>query len=117
MMEIWRDEHRIVAEEPPTQNRFKLKKRRFAYDNSLADLTPYLRERGVGIINASPTGMGLLTSRGAPAWHPASKAIIEGCRKAVEYCEARGIDLMKLAIQYSCSTRGRPEHRDPLVGS
>jgi L-galactose dehydrogenase len=134
-------------------------------DNSLADLTPYLRERGVGIINASPTGMGLLTSRGAPAWHPASKAIVEGCRKAVEYCEARGIDIMKLAIQYSCShadvsttlvstarpqsildniayaeepmdeglvaevlgvlkpiqrfnfTRGRPEHRDPLVGS
>jgi L-galactose dehydrogenase len=134
-------------------------------DNSLVDLIPYLREKGVGIINASPTGMGLLTQRGAPAWHPASKAIIEGCRKAVEHCKANGCDMVKLAIQYSCShpeiattlvstarpqnildniayveepiderlvaevleilkpihrfnfTRGRPEHRDLLLGS
>jgi aryl-alcohol dehydrogenase-like predicted oxidoreductase len=49
-------------------------------DNSLADLIPYLKEKGVGI-NASPTGMGLLTSWGTPAWHPASKAIIEVAAK------------------------------------
>jgi L-galactose dehydrogenase len=72
-------------------------------DNSLADLIPYLKEKGVGIINASPTGMGLLTPRGAPAWHPASKPIVEGCRKAVDHCQAKGIDIVKLAIQYSCS--------------
>jgi aryl-alcohol dehydrogenase-like predicted oxidoreductase len=72
-------------------------------DNSLADLIPYLKEKGVGIINASPTGMGLLTPRGAPEWHPASKTIVEGCRKAVALCGARGIDIVKLAVQYSCS--------------
>lgn len=72
-------------------------------DNSLADLIPYLKEKGVGIINASPTGMGLLTTRGTPAWHPASKTIIECCRKAVEHCEAKGVDIVKLAVQYSCS--------------
>ena len=72
-------------------------------DDSLADLIPYLKEKGVGIINASPTGMGLLTPRGAPAWHPAGEAIIEGCRKAVEHCEAKGINIVKLAIQYACS--------------
>ncbi|MBV9998508.1 MAG: aldo/keto reductase [Verrucomicrobia bacterium] len=134
-------------------------------DDSLTDLIPYLKEKGVGIINASPTGMGLLTPQGPPAWHPASKAIVEGCRKTVEWCRAKGIDIIKLAVQYSCShpdiattlvgtaqpdairaniayvdepmdngllaevlevlkpihrfnfTRGRPEHRDPLVGS
>jgi L-galactose dehydrogenase len=72
-------------------------------DNSLADLIPYLKEKGVAIINASPTGMGLLTPRGTPAWHPASKTIIERCRKAVEHCEAKGVDIVKLAVQYSCS--------------
>jgi L-galactose dehydrogenase len=88
-------------------------------DSSLAGLIPYLKEKGVGIINASPTGMGLLTTRGAPKWHPASKMIIKGCRKAVEFCEAKGIDIVKLAVQYSCShpniattlvSTARPKH-------
>ena len=43
-------------------------------DTSLESLIPGLKAKGVGIINASPTGMGLLTLRGAPAWHPASTA-------------------------------------------
>jgi L-galactose dehydrogenase len=72
-------------------------------DDSLADLIPYFKKKNVGIINASPTGMGLLTPRGVPAWHPASQAIIDGCRKAVEHCQAKGVDIVKLAIQYSCS--------------
>jgi L-galactose dehydrogenase len=72
-------------------------------DDSLVDLIPYAKEKGVGLINASPTGMGLLTTRGAPAWHPAGQTIINGCRQAVEYCTARGIDIVKLAIQFSCS--------------
>jgi L-galactose dehydrogenase len=72
-------------------------------DNSFADLIPYLKEKGVGIINASPTGMGLLTPRGAPGWHPAGETIVDGCRKAVDYCVAKGIDIVKLAVQYSCS--------------
>jgi L-galactose dehydrogenase len=72
-------------------------------DNSLADLIPYLQAKGVGIINASPTGMGLLTTRGVPAWHPAGKTVVDGCRKAVDYCTKRGVDIVKLAVQYSCS--------------
>jgi len=72
-------------------------------DTSLVDLIPYFTEKGVGIINASPTGMGLLTARGVPNWHPASKTIIEGCRKAVELCATKGIDIVKLAVQYACS--------------
>ncbi|MEA3205104.1 MAG: hypothetical protein QOG92_725 [Verrucomicrobiota bacterium] len=94
-------------------------------DVSLASLVPYFKERSVGIINASPTGMGLLTTRGAPAWHPASKTIVDGCRKAVEYCSAKGVDIVKLAIQYSCShpdlattlvSTARPENiRDNLA--
>ena len=71
-------------------------------DDSLLGLIPYLTEKGIGIINASPTGMGLLTPQGASAWHPASKVIIDGCKKAVDYCQKRGIDIVKVAIQFAC---------------
>ena len=83
-------------------------------DTSLEDLIPYCKERGVGIINASPTGMGLLTSRGAPAWHPASAEIQQGCRKAVQHCEARGVDIVKLAVQFCVAN---PDIATTLVGT
>lgn len=75
-------------------------------DSSLGDLVPYFQERGVGVINASPTGMGLLTERGVPDWHPAPRAMIEGAQRAVKYCQAEGLDIVKLAVQYSVSHPG-----------
>jgi L-galactose dehydrogenase len=83
-------------------------------DTSLEDLIPYLSDKGVGIINASPAGMGLLTERGAPAWHPASEALKAGCRRAVAYCKERGENIVKLAVQYSCA---HPGIATTLVGS
>ena len=83
-------------------------------DDSLLRLLPYLMGKGVGVINASPTGMGLLTPQGAPAWHPASKVIVDGCRKAVEYCQRRGIDIVKVAIQFACS---QPDIATTLVST
>lgn len=83
-------------------------------DTSLADLLPYFKEKGVGIINASPTGMGLLTPQGAPGWHPASEALKEGCRKAVEHCKARGADIVKLAVQFCAAN---PDIATTLVGT
>lgn len=83
-------------------------------DTSLEELIPYFKEKGVGIINASPTGMGLLTQRGAPEWHPASEAIKAGCKKAVDHCKARGVDIVKLAVQFCCA---HPDIATTLVGS
>lgn len=72
-------------------------------DTSLVGILPALESRGVGVINASPTGMGLLTPQGAPAWHPAGAAIRAGCARAVEFCKERGIDIVRLAIAFSCA--------------
>jgi len=83
-------------------------------DTSLADLLPYCQEKGVGVINASPTGMGLLTERGAPSWHPASKTIQEVCAKAVQHCQAKGEDIVKLAVQFCCTN---PDIATTLVGT
>lgn len=83
-------------------------------DDSLTSQLPLCRERGIGVINASPTGMGLLTERGAPAWHPAPAAIQQGCRRAVEFCRAQGVDIVKLAVQFSIS---HPQIATTLVGT
>jgi len=83
-------------------------------DDSLTRLLPLCQARAVGVINAAPTGMGLLTARGAPDWHPASPAILQGCRRAVEFCESRGINIVKLAVQFSLA---HPQFTTTLIGT
>ena len=72
-------------------------------DDKLADFLDYFEAKGVGVINASPFSMGLLTRRGVPSWHPAPAALVEACRKAVEHCRAKGCAIEELAIRYSVS--------------
>lgn len=72
-------------------------------DDKLTDYLDYFESKGVGIINASPLSMGLLTKRGAPDWHPAPKPLMDACRKAAQHCEAKGCEIEKLAMQYSVS--------------
>ncbi|NBD28046.1 aldo/keto reductase [Paenibacillus glycinis] len=70
-------------------------------DTSLLGLLPLLEANGIGLVNASPLSMGLLGTRGAPDWHPASRLVKETCMKAAEYCAAQGTDIAKLAVQFS----------------
>jgi L-galactose dehydrogenase len=83
-------------------------------DTALGDHIPRLKERGVGIISASPLGMGLLSNRGAPSWHPAPQELKEVCARAAAHCKARGASIEKLAVQYSLSN---PDITTTLVGS
>ena len=70
-------------------------------DDALVDYLPFFEERGIGVINASPLSMGLLSSRGVPDWHPAPQPLVEACRRAAEYCREVGYPIEKLAVQYS----------------
>lgn len=70
-------------------------------DTALAAELPWLRAQGVGVINASPLGMGLLTEHGPPAWHPADADLRAACRRAWEHCRARGADLSGLALRFA----------------
>lgn len=83
-------------------------------DTSLEMLIPQLKTRQIGIINASPTGMGLLTARGAPGWHPAPEPVQSTCRRAVAHCRSKGVDIVQLAIQFSCAN---PDIATTLVGT
>ena len=83
-------------------------------DTSLDSLVPYLSAKQAGIINASPTGMGLLTERGVPLWHPGTPAMVAGARRAVDYCKSVGADIVKLAVQFCIAY---PGIATTLVGS
>ncbi len=76
-------------------------------DELLLDYLDFFEARGIGVINASPFSMGLLSQRGAPAWHPAPESLKEACRKAADYCTSKGYPIEKLAIQYSTSLNPR----------
>ena len=72
-------------------------------DDKLVDFLDYFESKGIGVINASPLSMGLLSNRGVPDWHPAPKALVEACRQATEYCGKKGYPIEKLAMQFSVS--------------
>ena len=72
-------------------------------DDALTDYLDFFEQRGIGVINASPLSMGLLSQRGVPDWHPAPKALVEACQRAAEHCKAKGYPIEKLAVQFSVS--------------
>ena len=76
-------------------------------DTLLADYLGFFEQHHVGVINASPLSMGLLSQRGTPDWHPASKELKEACAKAAAYCQEKGYPIEKLAIQFSTSLNPR----------
>ena len=76
-------------------------------DTLLADYLGFFEMHGVGVVNASPLSMGLLSQRGAPAWHPASKDLKDACHQAAVYCQERGYEIEQLAMQFSTSMNPR----------
>lgn len=72
-------------------------------DDALTDYLDYFEEKEIGVINASPFSMGLLTGRGAPDWHPAPKPLQDLCKKAAQYCKEHGKAIEQLAVKYAVS--------------
>ncbi|MFQ5795812.1 MAG: aldo/keto reductase [Candidatus Bipolaricaulia bacterium] len=71
-------------------------------DTSMDDvLTPVAKRNDIGLINASPLHMGVLTELGAPDWHPAPKKVVEVGRQVAHYCRSRGVDIAELALQFT----------------
>jgi L-galactose dehydrogenase len=63
-------------------------------------LRPFIEPRGIGLINASPLCMGILTSGGPPPWHPAASELIEAGRGFVRMCEQQGVRPTDIALQF-----------------
>ena len=81
----------------------------------LADeLVPYLKAKGVGIMNAGPFAARLLTNAPLPPLHKEPQTVKDACRRAAEHCAKHGVDIAQLAIQFSIA---HPDITTTVAGS
>lgn len=63
-------------------------------------LAQFAKERGIGLLNASPLHMGILTEQGGPQWRPAPPGVRSAVRKALELCRSHGVNLSDIALRF-----------------
>lgn len=90
-------------------NQYTLQNTRFA-DETI----PYLKEKGVGVINAGPFSARLLTQAPLPKWLKEPEEVKIAARLASEHCARRGVDIAKLALQFSLA---HPDITTTVAGS
>jgi len=90
-------------------NQYTLQNTRFA-----DEILPLLKSRGVGAMNAGPFSARLLTNAPLPAWLKEPAPVKAAARRAAELCAARGSDIAKLALQFSCA---HPDIATTVAGS
>ena len=76
-------------------------------------LTPFVQEQGIGLINASPVHLRILTETGAPEWHLASEDVKEAGRKIAALCREHGVNVSDVAIRFAAN---HPYAATTLVG-
>jgi aryl-alcohol dehydrogenase-like predicted oxidoreductase len=77
-------------------NQYTLQNTRFA-----DEIVPYLKAKGVGAMNAGPFSARLLTNAPLPAWLKEPEEVKAAARKAAAHCASKGVDIAKLAVQFS----------------
>ena len=65
------------------------------------EVVPYLKSKGVGAMNAGPFSARLLTNAPLPAWLKEPEEVKAAARRAAAHCASKGIDISKLALQFS----------------
>ncbi len=90
-------------------NQYTLQNTRFA-DESV----PYLKAKSVGVMNAGPFSARLLTNAPLPAWLKEPEAVKDAARRAAAHCAKQGVDIAKLAVQFSCA---HPDIATTVAGS
>ncbi len=90
-------------------NQYTLQNTRFADET-----VPYLKSKGIGVMNAGPFSARLLTNAPLPAWLKEPEAVKAAARRAAERCAARGVDIAKLALQFSLAN---PDIATTVAGS
>ncbi len=82
-------------------NQYTLQNTRFA-----DEMVPYLKSRGVGVMSAGPFSARLLTNAPLPAWLKEPEEVKAAARAAAALCASRGVDIAKLAVQFSIANPG-----------
>lgn len=90
-------------------NQYTLQNARFAEES-----VPYLKAKGVGIMNAGPFSARLLTNAPLPPWLKEPEEVKAAARQAAQLCRDRGVDIAQLALQFSLAN---PEIATTIAGS
>ncbi len=90
-------------------NQYTLQNTRFADET-----VPYLKAKGVGVMNAGPFSARLLTRAALPAWLKEPEVVKAAARKAAEHCAGKDVDIAKLALQFSLAN---PDITTTISGS
>ena len=90
-------------------NQYTLQNTRFA-----DEVVPYLRQKGVGAMNAGPFSARLLTNASLPIWLKEPEAVKAAARRAAAHCAEKGVDIAKLALQFSLAN---PDIATTVAGS
>ena len=72
----------------------------------MLDELDFFRDHGIGVINASPAGSGLLRRNDIPAWHVAPPLLKEAAVKAADYCHERGVNIGKQGTKNDLQSKG-----------
>jgi aryl-alcohol dehydrogenase-like predicted oxidoreductase len=78
------------------------------------DALPHLKAKNVGVMNAGPFAARLLTHAPLPVWNRDPEPVKVAAHEAAEFCKKNGVDIAKLALQFSCS---HPELSTTIAGS
>lgn len=90
-------------------NQYTLQNTRFAEET-----VPWLRERGVGAMNAGPFSARLLTNAPLPVWLKEPEEVRDAARRAAAICAEWGVDIAQLALQFSIA---HPDLSTTIAGS
>lgn len=90
-------------------NQYTLQNTRFADET-----VPWLKAKGIGVMNAGPFSARLLTNAPLPKWLKEPEDVKAAARRAAEHCAKNGSDIAKLALQYSCA---HPDIATTVAGS
>lgn len=63
-------------------------------------LRPFAQQHGIGLINASPLHLRILTEKGPPEWHMAPDEIKEAGAKVAQLCRSEGVDVADVALRF-----------------
>jgi len=63
-------------------------------------LTPIVEKENIGLINASPLHMGLLSEAAIPAWHPAPPSVRDAAARVRELCRERNLNPAQVGLRY-----------------
>jgi aryl-alcohol dehydrogenase-like predicted oxidoreductase len=105
---------KFIADQTPVDcvlsyNQYTLQNTRFADET-----VPYLKSKGIGAMNAGPFSARLLTRAPLPAWLKEPESVKAAARAAAELCSSRGVDIAKLALQFSVAN---PDITTTVAGS